>query len=499
MPNNVTNIGESAFYGCDSLKNITIPGSVTSIGSFLFCNCDSLTSVTLENGVTSIGEYAFYGCTALASITIPKSVRAIREGAFLDCENIILYVYEDSYAHNYAINNNLKYELVLPSRIAVTTLPNKTSYTQYKDSLDVIGGMITAYYGDDSSETIKMTADMVGGFDNTKVGTQTLTVTYGGKTATFTVTVIAKSLTSIAVTTKPTKTSYFKGETLDVTGGKITAKYSDGSSEVVSMTASMVSGFNSSTTGTKTLTVTYNGKTATFTVSVIEKALSRIMVTTLPSKTVYIIGESLNVSGGKITAYYNDNTSTIINMTASMVSGFNSSTTGTKTLTVTYEGKTATFQIRVTDGAGLKGDADGDGLITVADALAALRVAAKLAEATPEMISICDTDGDGWITVADALAILRVAAKLANASSLNPGGVTYPHEHAWSAWNVTKPATCSDIGEETRTCPECGVTELREIPIDEYAHEWGKWEVTNPATCAAKGEETRVCANNHTH
>ena len=59
-----------------------------------------------------------------------------------------------------------------------------------------------------------------------------------------------------------------------------------------------------------------------------------------------------------------------------------------------------------------KGDPDGDGEITVADALTALRVAAKLAEETPFLISVCDIDNDGKITVSDALAILRVAAKL---------------------------------------------------------------------------------------
>ena len=61
-----------------------------------------------------------------------------------------------------------------------------------------------------------------------------------------------------------------------------------------------------------------------------------------------------------------------------------------------------------------KGDPDGDGEITVADALIALRIAARLAPETPEMIAVCDTDGDGAITVADALSILRVAAKLAD-------------------------------------------------------------------------------------
>ncbi|MBO4584860.1 MAG: dockerin type I repeat-containing protein [Clostridia bacterium] len=68
--------------------------------------------------------------------------------------------------------------------------------------------------------------------------------------------------------------------------------------------------------------------------------------------------------------------------------------------------------------AGIKGDMDGDGEITVADALKALRIAAKLVEPTAEDLALGDTDGDGEITVADALKILRVAAKLAGADTL---------------------------------------------------------------------------------
>ena len=60
----------------------------------------------------------------------------------------------------------------------------------------------------------------------------------------------------------------------------------------------------------------------------------------------------------------------------------------------------------------LYGDLDGDGEITVADALAALRIAVKLAEETEDAIFIGDVDGDGKITVSDALRILRAAAKL---------------------------------------------------------------------------------------
>ena len=61
----------------------------------------------------------------------------------------------------------------------------------------------------------------------------------------------------------------------------------------------------------------------------------------------------------------------------------------------------------------IPGDMDGDGKITVADALAVLRIAAKMAEGTDSALSVGDMDGDGKITVADALAVLRIAAKMA--------------------------------------------------------------------------------------
>ena len=76
-------------------------------------------------------------------------------------------------------------------------------------------------------------------------------------------------------------------------------------------------------------------------------------------------------------------------------------------------------KVSVVVGTGvIKGDMDHDGEITVADALKALRIAAKLVAPTEEDVALGDVDNDGEITVADALKILRVAAKLADQSSL---------------------------------------------------------------------------------
>ena len=158
--------------------------------------------------------------------------------------------------------------------IEVTTSPSKTTYIQNYETLNLEGGKITLTYNDKSTEVIDMTASGVTtcGFSNSTVGEKTITVTYGGKSTTFKVNVVAKSLSSIKVSTNPTKTSYIQNyETLNLTGGKITLTYNDKSTEVKDMTASGVttSGFSNSTVGEKTITVTYGGKSATFKVNVV--------------------------------------------------------------------------------------------------------------------------------------------------------------------------------------------------------------------------------------
>ena len=61
---------------------------------------------------------------------------------------------------------------------------------------------------------------------------------------------------------------------------------------------------------------------------------------------------------------------------------------------------------------GVPGDADGDGIVTAADALLVMRCALGTAELSPETAALCDTDGDGNVTLSDAVLILRAALGL---------------------------------------------------------------------------------------
>ena len=99
IPDSVTHIGDSAFYGGTSLSSITIPDSVTHIGDSAFSWCESLSSITIPDSVTHIGDSAFSKCTSLSSITIPDSVTHIGDSAFSKCTSLSFITIPDSVTH----------------------------------------------------------------------------------------------------------------------------------------------------------------------------------------------------------------------------------------------------------------------------------------------------------------------------------------------------------------------------------------------------------------
>lgn len=134
------------------------------------------------------------------------------------------------------------------------------------------------------------------------------------------------------------------GESLDITGMVVTGTYSDGSKQVLPVTVSNVSWFNSSWPGMSTLKVTVEGKLTYYTVYYI--ALSSIAITTPATKLTYPVGDNLDITGMVVTGTYSNGSKQVLPVTEANVSGFNSSApAASQTLTVTVDGKTTTYTV----------------------------------------------------------------------------------------------------------------------------------------------------------
>lgn len=77
LPDTVTSIGQSAFYGCLSLTSVTLGKGITSIPNNAFQQCRALQEIKFLGDVTSFGNYVFYYCSSLRYLYLPASVVTI--------------------------------------------------------------------------------------------------------------------------------------------------------------------------------------------------------------------------------------------------------------------------------------------------------------------------------------------------------------------------------------------------------------------------------------
>ena len=85
----MTTIGDSAFYGCKSLREIRLPNKLTAIEEEAFEDCTALKSIDIPDTVTRIGFSAFSGCTNLSDVSLSKNLESIGCRAFASCSSLI--------------------------------------------------------------------------------------------------------------------------------------------------------------------------------------------------------------------------------------------------------------------------------------------------------------------------------------------------------------------------------------------------------------------------
>ena len=172
-----------------------------------------------------------------------------------------------------------------------------------------------------------------------------ISVTYGDAPS-------SKTLSSIAVTTAPSTTSYYVNQSFDPTGMVVTATYSDAS------TANVTSGCTYSpdpfaTTGSQNVTISYTegGVTKTTTQSVTVSADSLSSISIADYNTMLILNDPF-VFGGTVTATYVSGATADVTSSTTF-SGYNMASEGNQTVTVSYtEGgvtRTQTYTLNVVD------------------------------------------------------------------------------------------------------------------------------------------------------
>ena len=233
------------------------------------------------------------------------------------------------------------------SKIEVAKLPNKLDYND-GEKVDAAGLQIRVRYTDGSSSVIDsgyiVTTTNVS-YNNS--GLANVNVNYRGYQTSYQVKVhsVAEMIRSIGVLTMPNKSSYTVGEYLNTAGLSIRVYSTDGRYLDVG------EGFECSPTyfnraGNQTVTVSFMGKTCTFTVAVQEaKRVVGLTVQSLPANRSYTVGDTISTAGLVLQLQTTSGYETV-------TSGFTISprvatTAGSQLITVNYEGLSTSFTVDV--------------------------------------------------------------------------------------------------------------------------------------------------------
>lgn len=411
------------------------------------------------------------------------------------------------------------------SGIAITKNPTKLQYVKGQ-SFNPAGMVVTATYTTGFAQTV---TDYTCSELTESLGEQTVVVSYKGHTADVTVDVIDRVLQEIAIAHLPNKTQYAQNQEPDKTGLKILASFNDGNREEV--TDYTLSGFNTRTLGTKTVTVTYQGKTAEFTIKVTQAEVTNLEVTSEPDKTSYLIGEPLDLAGLVVTANYNNGLSEEI--TDYQIEGFDG-TLGLNMLTISYDGIECNLPVYVHI-------ADDEWVVIEAPSCITsgrkVRYCTECGEeAISEVIDATGHDFAEWEIINDSSCteegfkkhICRTCGftetegidkkehdwneeytidseptcvldgsksrHCSNCEAIKDSTVIRASGHDFTGWVITEEATCTGKGEVERECKVCHIKETMEIPANE--HDWKEeYTIDTPATCTETGSKSIHCKN----
>lgn len=195
------------------------------------------------------------------------------------------------------------------------------------------GGTVTAHYTDGTTGNVTSQATF-GGYNMTTIGSQTVNVSFGGKSMAYSITVSQGTLSSISVSGQTTE--FIKNHAF-VFDGTCKATFENGYQKTV--TPTNVSSPDMTTAGQKqvTVTFTYNGKTVN----------TSYNITVASNRTVVEVTETTQeIVFGTIT--YPDNTQTISNEALSIEKGSDYTTIENNSIRLGSGSNTGTITVKST-------------------------------------------------------------------------------------------------------------------------------------------------------
>ena len=424
IPNSVKTIGDYAFQGCVGLTSVTIPEGVTAIGNYVFSGCNRMKSVYLPESLTDIGTYAFHNCTSLESVEIPNGLTAICQSAFYGCNSLTSLTIPEGVVtiDSYAFNGCTKLSSVkLPHtlvNIGESCFKDCTSLTSFTIPENVKNIGITAFCNTSLTtltvgmkEPIDIVSSVFSYYSNyyyvSFANNVTLYVPYGSKPAYETTPVWQDFKEIIEQEPEPTDIS--------VLDDAIYAEASEG-----------LKG------GDGTLTICLKNAQATNAYS-FDLILPEGVTLAKDGEGEYVYTLSNRHNGHSATVNYHETTGVysfaVLSLSSKEVKG-NDGTIWTLKLNVAdnvavgdYAVKVQNAKYSLTSGSTsvilpetvsvltvedyVKGDANGDGVVDIADAVCIVNHV--VGKETPAFVAnAADANGDGVVDIADAVRIVNL-------------------------------------------------------------------------------------------
>ena len=172
IPEGVTRINLQAFESCKNLKKVVLPSTLISLSSFSYCT--SLELVNIPTNLTTLGMWQFDDCANLRCVFVPSTISTMYTNTF--AKNTILMVEENSYAHTFAVENNLLYFVVHKTENPEIAYGSAIEGTVTNSDGTVASGVTVEIYYEDGTLKESVTTDENGkyAFTYAEVGKYTI-------------------------------------------------------------------------------------------------------------------------------------------------------------------------------------------------------------------------------------------------------------------------------------------------------------------------------------